>query len=154
MDDYSATIVVDRPPGEVFAAVTNVRGWWSENIGGPTARADDEFTYSYGEVHRCRIRVTEARPENRVAWRILENHFDFTENQDEWVDTEVTFDITSDSGQTRLLFTHRSLTPQSECYGVCSNAWTFYVTESLRDLIVSGHGQPNPKEQATDDTRR
>jgi hypothetical protein len=38
MDDKSLTITftVDRTADEAFAAITNVRGWWSGEIDGPT----------------------------------------------------------------------------------------------------------------------
>jgi hypothetical protein len=35
--------------------------------------------------------------------------------------------------------------PTFACYGDCSGAWGFYVDESLRELITTGKGQPNPK---------
>jgi hypothetical protein len=43
-------------------------------------------------------------------------------------------------------FTQHGLVPAYECYDVCNNAWTGYVGSSLRDLIVTGKGKPNPKE--------
>ena len=43
-------------------------------------------------------------------------------------------------------FTHVGLVPQYECYDVCSNAWSGYLGGSLRNLINTGKGQPNPKE--------
>lgn len=33
------------------------------------------------------------------------------------------------------------------CYDVCSDAWGGYITGSLRDLITTGEGQPNPSEE-------
>lgn len=34
--DFTASFSVDRSPEEVFVAIQNVRGWWSENIEGGT----------------------------------------------------------------------------------------------------------------------
>jgi hypothetical protein len=31
--DYSTTISVDQTPKQIFDAINNVRGWWSEEIG-------------------------------------------------------------------------------------------------------------------------
>jgi hypothetical protein len=41
------------------------------------------------------------------------------------------------------------LAPDVECFDSCSNAWGFYITGSLRNLIASGQGEPNPREGAT-----
>lgn len=41
------------------------------------------------------------------------------------------------------------LVPEFERYEVCFNAWTGFITDSLRNLITTGKGQPNPKEERT-----
>lgn len=45
-------------------------------------------------------------------------------------------------------FTHQGLVPAYECYEICFDAWTKYITKSLRNLIVSGKEQPNRSEPA------
>lgn len=145
MSDHSFTtgFSVDRTPKEAFDAITNVRGWWSEEIDGGTAGPGDEFTYRAGDIHRCRIRVTEAVPDRKISWLVVENHFDFTEDQTEWTGTTITFDIAEKDGQTEVRFTHQGLVPEHECFDVCSTSWGFYVNDSLQSLITAGEGQPN-----------
>ncbi|MCE6997455.1 SRPBCC domain-containing protein [Saccharothrix sp. S26] len=140
---FTAGFTVDKSATEVFHAILDVRGWWSEEVEGPTGRPGDEFDYHFRDVHRCRIRVTEAVPGRTVSWLVLENHFDFIADQSEWVGTTVTFDITERDGRTEVRFTHHGLVPDHECFDVCANAWTFYVTTSLPSLITTGEGQPN-----------
>jgi hypothetical protein len=79
---------------------------------------------------------------------VLDNYFDFVQDQDqdEWKDTQVVFDISETDQGTEVHFTHIGLVPQLECFDVCSNAWSGYLDGSLRDLILTGLGRPNPKE--------
>jgi hypothetical protein len=42
---------------------------------------------------------------------------------------------------------YSGLVPAYECYDVCSNAWGQYITGSLRKLITTGTGEPNPVEE-------
>ena len=144
-EDYRATLVVDNTPGEVFAAITNVRGWWSETIEGKTDQLG-EFRHSYKDMHRCTIRITELVPGRKVAWNVVDNYFSFVEDKTEWTGTDIVFDIARKGDKTELRFTHLGLVPAYECYDVCSDAWGTYINGSLRDLITRGKGQPNQKE--------
>jgi hypothetical protein len=57
------------------------------------------------------------------------------------------FEISTRGNKTEIRFTHQGLVPAYECFDVCSNAWGSYVNGSLRNLIATGKGKPNPKEQ-------
>lgn len=144
---FTTTMAVEESPEEVFAAVLDVRGWWSENIDGPTDRPGELFTYHHRDVHRCTIRVTELASPTRVVWQVVDNHFDFTDDTGEWKGTEMHFDIARNGSRTELRFTHLGLVPAFECFDVCSGAWDFYLQTSLRGLIRSGKGLPNLLEQ-------
>ena len=144
--DFTATILVDQTPTEVFNAINNVRGWWSENIEGGTEKLNDEFDYRYTDVHSCRMRLIEVVPGKKVVWLVLDNYFNFTADKTEWKNTKVIFEISKKGSQTELHFTHQGLVPEYECYEACRQGWTKYITGSLYNLITKGKGQPNPKE--------
>lgn len=143
--DFTTTILVDQTPNEVFNAVNNVRGWWSERIDGGTTELNDEFTYQRWELHKCTMKLTEVIPGKKVVWKVLDNYFSFTEDKTEWIDTDISFDIAEKDGKTELKFTHWGLVPAYECYDVCFDAWSSYIKGSLQNLITTGKGQPNPK---------
>lgn len=56
----------------------------------------------------------------------------------------MSFEISEQDDLTHVRSTHTGLTPEFECFDLCSNAWTGYITRSLRYLITTGTGQPNP----------
>jgi uncharacterized protein YndB with AHSA1/START domain len=141
---YTAAFSVAQSPAEVFAAVTNPRAWWSEEIEGPTDRLGAEFEYHYQDIHRARFRITEVVPDTKVVWHVLANEFNFVKDKAEWTGTDVVFEIAKQGDGTELRFTHVGLTPAYDCYDVCSDAWGAYVRGSLRDLIATGKGTPNP----------
>ncbi|MDR6786241.1 uncharacterized protein YndB with AHSA1/START domain [Pedobacter africanus] len=147
-EDFTTEITVDATPEQVFKAINNVRGWWSENIEGSTDKLNDEFLYHYQDVHRCKIKITEMEMNTRVTWHVLDNYFKFTTDKTEWKDTNVTFELTKKGEKTTLKFTHKGLVPTYECYQVCHDAWTHYIQDSLKMLITTGIGKPTPKETA------
>ncbi len=67
--NFTTTLSVDQPTEEVFKAINNVRGWWSEEIEGATDKLGTEFTYHHEDVHRCRMKITEFVPGKRVVWK-------------------------------------------------------------------------------------
>ena len=144
--DFTTTFSVDQSPEEVFDAINNVRGWWSEEIDGSTDKLGAEFKFHHKDLHRSTQKITEFVPGKKVVWHVSEARLNFVKNKTEWNGTEVVFEITRKDGKTELRFTHVGLVPAFECYGDCSGAWGFYINDSLRGLITTGKGQPALKD--------
>jgi hypothetical protein len=143
--NFTTTLLVDKIPEEAFNAINNVRGWWSEEIEGITDKLNAEFTYHYEDVHRCKMKIIEFIPTEKIVWLVLDNYFKFTKDKSEWTDTKIIFEISEKDGRTQIQFTHRGLVPAYECYDICRDAWSNYIHNSLRSLITTGKGQPNSK---------
>jgi hypothetical protein len=143
----SKSFTVDQTPEAAFAAINNPRAWWSGAIDGVTDQLGAEWTYRYGDLHRSRHRITELVPGKKVVWHVVDGYLSFVEDHDEWTGTDIVFEIVRKGDQTEVRFTHVGLAPTSECYEICSDAWGGYITESLRNLIATGSGQPNPAEE-------
>ena len=141
MTDFSTTFTVDQPPAAVFAAVNDVRRWWTGDVEGSSSSVGDEFTYSYEDVHRSTQRVIELVPDARVVWLVTDAQLGFTADPGEWKGTEIVFDIAREGDRTEVRFTHVGLAPEVECFEACSNAWGYYINGSLRSLIA---GKPLP----------
>lgn len=76
-----------------------------------------------------------------------DNYFKFTRDKNELKGSDITFEISERDGKTQLIFTHKGLVPACECYQICSDAWTHYILESLKNLILTGKGNATPKEE-------
>lgn len=145
--NYTTTILVENSPEEVFNAINNVRGWWSEEIEGNTDKLNSEWAYHYQDVHLCKMKIIESVPNKKIVWQVMKNHFSFTKNKDEWTGNKIIFEITEKENKTQINFTQIGLVPEYECYDICENAWNTYIQKSLFSLITTGIGQPNGKDQ-------
>jgi hypothetical protein len=150
---FTMAFTVEQSPEDAFDAINNVRGWWSQAIEGTTDRLGAEFSYHYQDLHRCRFTISEFVPGKKVVWHVVDNAFNFIKDKTEWIGTDVVFEVARKEGKTEVRFTHAGLVPAYECYDVCSNAWGTYVGDSLRSLITTGEGQPNPIDEVVQKAR-
>lgn len=146
-EDFTTSFMVDQSSKEVFDAINNPRAWWSEEIEGPTDEPDAKFFYHYKDVHLAKMDIVEFVPYEKVVWFVKDNYFSFIEDKTEWKGTKIVFEISKVDEKTRLTFTHQGLDPESECYEVCFDSWTSFIQGSLKNLITTGTGQPNTKEE-------
>lgn len=145
-ENFTSTIQVDKTPIEAFNAIRNFRGWWSEDIEGNTDQLNETFFYHYKDMHLCKIKLIEMVPGKKLVYLVVANEFSFTKDKTEWVNTKLVFDISTEGKQTKVTFTHVGLVPGYECYNVCHDAWTGFIQKSLKNLIDTGKGEPNPKD--------
>jgi hypothetical protein len=140
MKDFTASFRVNQTPEEVFAAIIDVRSWWSgyyeEEIIGNSEKLNDEFSFrAGGDVHYSVQRLIEVIPNRKIVWQIMESALSFLEHKSEWTGTKVIFEISEMDGKTQLTFTHQGLTTESECYEACAPAWSQYLQNKLLPLI-------------------
>jgi hypothetical protein len=144
--DFTTSFLVDQTPEQAFAAINNVRGWWGEGVEGGTEKLGDAFIYRHKDLHRSTQKLVEVVPGKKVVWLVTDANLSFAEDKAEWKGTKVVFEISRKGKQTEVRFTHQGLVPEVECYEACSGGWTFYLHDSLKNLIATGKGQPDPME--------
>ena len=148
MTDLTHTFTVDATPQEAYEAIIDVRSWWgATNIVGPTDQLGADWFYLVPDIHYSKQRTAELVAGERVVWEFTDGYLDFIAAKGEWIGTTARFDITSQSGHTQVTFTHEGLAPADECFDVCHDAWRHYITESLRQRIVTGHGTMRSREE-------
>jgi hypothetical protein len=145
--DYTINIVANTTPEEAFNSINNVSEWWTQSLEGNSKKLDDEFTVRFGDVHYSKQKLVEVVPGKRVVWLITDSKLNFLENKQEWTNTRIIFDISTQNGKSKIQFTHVGLIPELECFDACSNAWSQYI-QSLRSLVTTGKGRPAQKENA------
>jgi len=141
--DFRTSFVVDQSPDLAYAAIQNVRGWWSGEVAGETRALGGEFTYTVPGVHFCRMTISEAIPGKSIVWEVVESDIAYVADHAEWTGTRIRFEIVPQGDRTEVRFTQEGLVPEIACFRECSNAWGLLVNGNLRKLIVTGEDQPS-----------
>ena len=145
-NNFTSTITVNATAAEAFDAIKNFRAWWSEDIEGATDNPGETFFYHHKDLHLCKIKLVEMIQAERLVYEVVANQFSFTKDKTEWTGTKLVFEIGEQDGKTTVKFTHEGLVPEYECYNICRDAWTGFIQKSLKALIDTGKGEPNPKD--------
>jgi hypothetical protein len=143
---FTTSFLVDQSPEEAFHAINQVHKWWTENIEGSFEKTDDEFAVRFADVHYSKQKLVEVIPVRKVVWLVTDSALSFLKEKNEWTGTKISFEISQKDDQTEVRFTHWGLRPEIECFHACSNAWSDYINHSLRNLIITGKGQPSARE--------
>ena len=136
--NLTITIFTGETPTEVFDAINNVGAWWTGEPGveGKATKIGDEFTYHFNDIHYSKQKVTELIPGKKIVWAIVDSQLNFIKNKKEWTGTTIIFEIFQANNKTEVRFTHEGLSENKECYSACSDAWSSYITASLKNFIA------------------
>ena len=143
--DYTATLMVNATPQDVFKTINNVTKWWTEDLQGSSQKLNDEFTVRFGDVHMSKQKLIEVIPDKKVVWLVTDSKLNFIKDKQEWTNTKISFEISGDDKNTTVQFTHFGLSPNVECYNGCSKGWDQYIKGSLYKLLTEGKGMPGLK---------
>ena len=149
MIDIIHRIGIKTPAEKVYKALTTLEGlgsWWTEEVSGETktgGRIEFLFRSKTGElIGKMVMKVSELNEQKTVKWRC-------TEGPAEWIDTDITFDLSTADGQTIVLFGHRNWKEAVEMTAHCSMKWAVFLL-SLREYAETGKGRPSPNDLKID----
>ena len=133
MPDILHRVGINATPAKVYDALTTIEGlrhWWTTETKG---KAKQGGLIDFGF---CVMKVVEAKPNVLVHWNCVKG-------QEEWIDTEITFQLKRKDGQTFVLFKHANWKKPVEFMHHCSTKWATFML-SLKDWLERSEGRPAP----------
>ena len=129
---------------EVYNALTTNEGlsrWWTTDTSGAgDVGSIIKFRFGGGGPD---FEVAELKKNSLVRWKHS------GEIPDAWMETEVSFQLTSNKDQTYILFSHSNWKEASDFMAHCSTKWGTFLM-SLKEAIEMGTGKPYPNDVAID----
>ena len=145
MPDIIHRVGIKAPISKVYAAVSTVEGvagWWTQETSGSSKAGGTmgvRFLSPGGkEIGSMKMEVIALDPDKQVQWR-------FTSGPEEWVGTDVIFNLSQDGDYTIVLFGHKNWREAKEFTAHCSMKWATFLL-SLRELVETGKGKPSPND--------
>lgn len=150
MVDIIHRIGIKAPLSRVYAALATaegIAGWWTRATTGSAAPGGSlQFRFhapNGDEIGRMEFEVLALVADRHVRWRC-------TSGPEEWIGTEVTFDLKQERDCVVVLFGHRHWREAVEFTAHCSMKWATFLL-SLRQLVETGQGRPAPEDLKIDD---
>lgn len=143
MADIIHRIGIKAPLADVYRALSTIQGlsgWWTQETSGE-AKVGGNITFAFktpqGELKgQMVMAVTTLEPNKKVQWRC-------TEGPEEWLGTDITFDLSQQGEMVILIFGHRHWREVVEFTAHCSMKWAVFLL-SLRQFVETGKGQASP----------
>jgi len=140
-ENFTCSIIVNGNPDRAMQGIKNVAGWWATNVEGIAGKVNDVFTVRFGKTF-SKMEVIEELPAKKMTWLVLDSQVPLFKNISQWIGTSLCWELEENKGGTKIRFTHKGLTPDTECYADCRTGWTFFITDSLFKLLTLGKGLP------------
>lgn len=125
---------------EALSTSEGISSWWTEQTTGNVAVGSVITTRFHSpegiEVGSMQIEIQELEPLKRVHWKFLDG-------PQEWIGTDVIFDLYTDEAFTIVLFSHLNWAEEVEFKSHCSMKWAVFLL-SLKQFIEQGKGNPSP----------
>lgn len=149
MVDIIHRIGIKAPAAQVYKALTTLKGlanWWTEDVTGDSqvgGKIEFRFLTKTGEILGGMVMEVQELGENKaVRWLCVDG-------PEEWVGTEITFQLSEQDDQTIVLFGHRNWREAVEATYHYSMKWATFLL-SLRQYVETGSGKPSPNDLKID----
>jgi len=145
--DYKTSFLTSMDRNTSFYAVTKgIDKWWGE-VDNSVRKLGDEFSIFFGNTE-WRFKITQYVPFEKIKWHCIKAnhvHKGLQNIKEEWLNTDVEWDIKEDGDKTKITITHNGLNNQLNCYEVCKSGWDYFLLSSLKNYLETGKGTPHRK---------
>lgn len=136
MPEIRHNVIIKTTPAKVYEAITTQEGlanWWAkQTIAKPEVGFVNIFTFG---TFRNEMKVTILNPNKKVEWKCINSI-------EEWIDTNILFDLEDKEGHTLLRFTHSGWRAVTDTFAGCNYDWGRFMT-SLKLFCETGTGTPS-----------
>ncbi|MBA5866863.1 MAG: SRPBCC domain-containing protein [Nitrospira sp. CR1.3] len=140
---------IKENPDKVFRALSTIdglAGWWTTDTSG-AADVGKTIEFQFRDPNGNTIggftmEVLKQEPSKRVQWKCVKG-------PEEWIGTDITFDLKQENEFTIVLFGHRNWKESVEFTAHCSTKWAVFLM-SLKEFIETGTGKPAPRDVKID----
>jgi uncharacterized protein YndB with AHSA1/START domain len=135
------TLTIAGAPEKVFEAIVSpdgLRSWWAVEADSRAEEGGEARLAFDGGGMKVTFRFDELAPGERVRMTCVAN-----ENNPEWQDTTLDYQLASDGDGTKLVFSHDNWAKAgTKTYEMCVAGWTHFLG-SLKGYVETGKGMPN-----------
>ena len=148
MVDILHRVGITTPQDAVYRALTTtdgLAGWWTRDVRGDgDAGGVLQFRFEGApEPGGFDMSVLEAKPSERVLWEVVAG-------PEEWIGTQVSWDLRTDGDYTIIMFAHRGWREPVDFMYHCSTKWATFLM-SLKSFLETGTGAPAPDDERISD---
>ncbi|MBV6647225.1 MAG: SRPBCC domain-containing protein [Cyclobacteriaceae bacterium] len=143
-ENYQQSTSIDTSREKVFQALTNEVGLWWGPVDRPAERVGDIFKIDFGNDSYWKFKVIEVSNIERIVWECIASNQEHNVRglDEEWLGSKLYWEISEKPEGIHVNFLHEGLVPHGKCYEVCSAAWDFYITDSLKNFLEKNDGKP------------
>ena len=142
MPDIRHRVAISAPLDRVYDAIATTEGiseWWTRDGVRGESSEGKRLQFFFGQPEPAAVmEVTQLHPRGNVSWNCVEG-------ADEWVGTQLSFDLSRSDDETVVLFTHADWREPTEFMAHCSARWAYFLL-SMKGYLETGRGTPFPED--------
>ncbi|MHB8575975.1 MAG: SRPBCC family protein [Dehalococcoidia bacterium] len=139
MADIRHRVGIAASQAQVYDALATTDGvaqWWTRNVEGD-AKVGGSLAFRFGTPDpSATMEIVNLTPNQRVDWLCIQG-------PDEWVGTNLRFELQASGDETVLLFTHADWREPVEFMHHCSTKWAVFLL-GLKAGLEGGNATPYP----------